>query len=362
MTESKIIDRSFKGVGRIKRATGTTIPKVVHAMSNMLTTLHQSGRLDLLRAIRDGKLSLLVVYDAWRRNALGSLPLVDTLQPLVDAMGKWIRATDASTKHRASLNTSLNHFKAADLKAIVGDLPALLEAMRDTLGKTTPSSFNKCRDAAQAFVRSTLKKSHPLYAAIRDVEEREVEPSRINHPARPKELAAIAAKMEQAWPGSGKMAWTLALTGMRPKEYWGDWQDTSDSIRIASAKQRQTRAVQRWVPRIEEPHRPTCWYGKFRALLSDASSGQMQPYDLRRTYANWAEDAKWATTNFRLYFGHGKRNSTDIYQWREVRPHLVPDAEKMRTWLKAELSTSAVHDSTHDAATKEVAPRKRKGA
>ncbi len=53
-----VIDRRFPGVGRIKRATGTTDRSVFKSLSGMLDILYNIGRVDLLRAIRDGKLRL----------------------------------------------------------------------------------------------------------------------------------------------------------------------------------------------------------------------------------------------------------------------------------------------------------------
>ena len=71
-----VIDRAFRGVGRIKRATGTTRESVRRRISDMLTALHQDGRLDLLRAIRDGQITMLEVYDAHRRRKWRSCPSV----------------------------------------------------------------------------------------------------------------------------------------------------------------------------------------------------------------------------------------------------------------------------------------------
>ena len=48
-----VIDRSFRGVGRICQASGTTNPVLVKKYQRMLDAFKDDGRVDLLRAIRD---------------------------------------------------------------------------------------------------------------------------------------------------------------------------------------------------------------------------------------------------------------------------------------------------------------------
>jgi len=85
-----IIDRTFRGVGRIKKATGTTNPVVRRKMSRMLTELYETGRLDLLRDIRDNRRTLLEVLDAHQRKALDAMATGATAETLADAMRRWI--------------------------------------------------------------------------------------------------------------------------------------------------------------------------------------------------------------------------------------------------------------------------------
>jgi hypothetical protein len=54
-------------------------------------------------------------------------------------------------------------------KATVHDLARLLTSLRKTLGAKHPRSYNLARSAALGFLRDTVKRSHGLYAAVRDV-------------------------------------------------------------------------------------------------------------------------------------------------------------------------------------------------
>src|SRR5690242_19906564 len=93
------IDRRFKGVGRINRASGTTDRKVKHAIERMLRTLFEQGRLDVLRAIRDGQVSFLETYDAFRRHTLHQLPIGDTMPKLDPAFARWIDSLEAGVDY-----------------------------------------------------------------------------------------------------------------------------------------------------------------------------------------------------------------------------------------------------------------------
>ena len=54
-------------------------------VQQVLTALHDDGRLDILRSIRDGVLSLMEVYDAYQRKALKRLPTASTLRDVLTA-------------------------------------------------------------------------------------------------------------------------------------------------------------------------------------------------------------------------------------------------------------------------------------
>ena len=64
------IDRRFGSVGRLAIASGTKNVQTWRAYDSMLTELYGDGRLDLLRAIRDRRITLRQVYDARRTGRL----------------------------------------------------------------------------------------------------------------------------------------------------------------------------------------------------------------------------------------------------------------------------------------------------
>jgi integrase len=319
------IDRTFRGVGRIKKATGTTNPAVRAKLSRMLTTLHQDGRLDILRAIRDG-LPMLQVYDAFQRRTLDKLPVGSTAQLLDTAFGRWLdKATDYSDDHLRSLGASRKYLVGAIKGATVADLPRVLDKLRGTLGSTYPRSFNLARAAALAFVRSTLKRSHPLWLAVAAVEPRKVTAKRKRSPLTPVQVRNYFPAPET--DPVDAIAWTMVTSGMHAKELWGEWWVDGSHIHIHGTK-REGR--DRDVPLIFPPSVPQMHRRTFENKLRERTGSAIVPYDLRRTYSNWMEAAGIPRTRRRMYMGHGAKDVTDLYEQHEVAAYLAEDADKLR--------------------------------
>jgi len=329
---SLILDVRIRGVGRIKRASGTHDPAVLRRMTRDLHDVASDGRLDVVRAVRDGTVSLTELRDAVRRKAVDRLALGAAARPLVPTWTAWVDKKDCSTAHRRSLMQSLRHLKARE-STTVSDVATLLDGARERLAKH-PQSFRLARAAAQAFVKATCKRSHPLYADVSAVEPLKIRAQRHKHPATVSELHAIIQnRMEPVDFHAANIASTMALTGMRPNEMWGDWDidREANGVRIRGTK---TQGAVRTVPLVTTwLFKPELSYVVFRKAFRDASDGQMTPYDLRRTYANWLEAAGIPRTRRRLYLGHGASDVTDLYEAHEVRAFLAADAEKLRAFL-----------------------------
>lgn len=333
---SYILDRRFRHIGRIRRSSGTTHLPTFRRINEMLTTLHGMGRLDLLRAVRDGHLAPLQVWDAYRVGALERLPSADTLADLTIALEDFVEHVTAGVRHRASLKSSVKHLSGAAKKgAAIADLPDVLRALRESLA-AHPRAFNLARSAAQAFARERFGRRSTLWLEVSNVNVLEELGRQRGRPVEPKELEKLCGALA---PDVAAMAWTMATTGMGPAEYWerlgGWWKDEGSHIRVHGTK-REGR--DRSVPRVRPPARPVCWEGKFRDLLAEASRGEIQPYDLRRTFAHWMELARIPRTRRRLYMGHGKRDVTDLYEFHEVQAFLADDGAALRNWLAEQLA------------------------
>src|SRR6266568_3160994 len=84
------LDRAFPGVGRITVASGATTKDEAKKRNALLTRLYDQGRLDLLKSIQTGMLSVTEVYFAARTERLDTLTGDRALlgANLWDAVGK----------------------------------------------------------------------------------------------------------------------------------------------------------------------------------------------------------------------------------------------------------------------------------
>jgi hypothetical protein len=326
-----LLDRIFPGVGRVKKASGTTVVKTRNKMNRMLTTLYEDGRLDILRAIRDGQLTPMEVYSAFQRKALHELPLADSAKHLSESMSQWIQSLrvplEVSAKHKSSLETSRRYFVRTKPNARVTDIPAILETLRESLGREYPTSFNLARAAALAYVRSTLKKSHPLWLQCSAVEKRKVKRAVKPQPLSKEQMLGFFPNRES--DPVDAIAWGMYLTGMGAEEYWGKWNVLKDRVHIAGTK-RKGRI--RDVPLLEAPSVPTM----HRRTFEDKVRGRSTAFtvrDFRRSYANNLEAAGVPRTRRRLYLGHGAGDVTDLYELHEVAAFLIEDGARIRTFL-----------------------------
>lgn len=326
--QTLVIDRAFRGVGRIKKATGTTNPTVRRKYNRMLDALKDEGHVGVLRAIRDGLVTFAEAYDAFSRRALSEITEPATLKPLAAQYEGWLEKVTASDKHKVSLAYSGKLLAEAMPDAKVSDLPRILEKLRDTVGRQHPRTFNLVRAAATAFIRGVLRKSHPLYAECLAVASVRVVKRRFGRP--------LSAEQLRNWfpnPASDPVdaiAWGMATTGMGPKEFWGPWHIKGDHIHVEGTKREYRN---RFVPLVVPIHPPTIHERTFYYAIQQRTNKQIQPYDLRRTYANALENCGIIRTRRRLYMGHAPQDELDLYEYHDVRPHAKSDGDKLREFF-----------------------------
>lgn len=327
------IDRRFKGVGRIKKASGTVDPKVRRNYNRMLDALNDDGKhIGILRAIRDGSITFAEAYYAYRHHALDSLVTGKLAKPLAPAWKKWTEGhtADYSAKHIVSLGQSLKYLTKAGAVRIA-DLPEALRDLRDTMGSTHPRSFNVTRAAVLAFIRSTFTRAHPLWLECSAIEVRKVTPKRKGVHLTPDQARNFFPNPDT--DPVDAIAWSQMTTGMHEVELWGEWHLKPDRVWIAGAAKKRGKRRTREVPLVMRPVVPTMHERTFSDKLRERTNRKIEPYDLRRTYAHWMDEARIPRTRRQLYMGHGPRDTTDLYERHEVAAFLADDAQKLREYI-----------------------------
>lgn len=318
-----VLDRFFRGIGRLKRASGTTDPKVFKMLDGMLSTLYDAGRVDLLTAIARGSLTPLEVWSKYREQRLQDLPTVESIRSLKEAMEEWVKTEETGDWNRAARRYAVAAIlRHARVDASITDLPPAVAAFKKA-SRLTPAMFNRTRAAALAFVRDTLGKSHTLHGKLRDIRLRK-EVRAAPNPQTVEQMVALAAKLGEP---AASIAWGMAASGMGPGEFWGIWQEQADRIHIRGTK-RSGRV--RDVPRVMALRKPTISEAVFRKRLKLATEGLVTPYDFRHTFSQWMQDAGIPRARRKAYLGHGKTDVTDLYERGEVTRYLSDDGEKLR--------------------------------
>jgi hypothetical protein len=336
-----MIDRWFPGGIRIKRVSGTSDAKTHKAILAMLDMLVAKARLDLIRAIAEGIVHPLDVYDRYRTDKLDQLPSAETMRPLwtvgerLGVADEWQRKIKAP--HRAkSVRYSWAGLKAMPQKAgaSLDALPALVTFYRDACESSgTAQMFKNCRNNVRAFLRDTVGTTHPLYLAIKEIEPLDVE-RESGHPFTAATLIPFLAAMRDKHGESVEaMARSLALSGMRPTEYWGDWLPESDTVvKVRTAKQRKGKVRYRLVFTVVPLVRPSSARRTFEDKMREVTRSHVV-YDLRRTFMHLMEQAKIQRTRRRQYLGHSFGDVGDRYEEHEVAEYLDRDRKALARYL-----------------------------
>ncbi len=320
------LDRRFRRVGRIKRAAGTAHKPTIRRLNEMMDGLFNSGRLDVLRAIQRGTYTLLQVFEFYRINEMEKLPTAATMGQLEETWKVWVENKECSQKHKVSLLLSLKNLLAGSKTAAVSDLPELLATLRVKMKKDAHApTFRLAKAAAQAFVKSKLTKAHPMYFQVMAVEGLRVVSKMKKTPLLPDELMPLLDKMPVKYRD---MARAMALTGMGPGEYWGDWVAGAAFVAIHGTKREGRERV---VPTIESPSPARTEYRAFRNKLREVCD--LAPYDLRRSYANLLEEAGIPRTRRKMYLGHGARDVTDLYERKEIARFIEQDRKRLQRYV-----------------------------
>lgn len=334
------VDKRYRDVGRIQLRSGTTDRDELKAFNGMLDNLFENGRFDVLRAIKNRTVSLKLVYHHYRKGTLHRLATVEHVLPLDPNLLNWIAdypKWEDNTRKR--YRQCAEQLILMNRKGSVNDLPAMVRRYWKYCAdpkRQFSRAFNQTRAVVLSYIGKEFGKSHPLYAAVRDVPNFTIKNRREGKPLPVWQVVELMAKVK---PHMADMIWTMCLTGMHWKEYSGDWEIFSDRVLIHGTKREQRNRVIPFLGDPTDPNKDYCFPAvgeeHFRDTLRDASSGTVQIYDLRRTYAFWLSEADINPVRQAAYMGHKVRGMTQHYQQHKVTEFLLSDAEKLKAYIVA---------------------------
>ena len=320
------VDRIFRNVGRIRRATGTNDKAVAKAIDTMLTQLYQQGRFDLLEALRDRKLSLLEVYADGRVKGVGQLANAASLRAAIPQWATWAKTLEAEHQRVASVWARKVLTAHLPSGAAIKALPDAMRAIQMTFAGKRRSA-NLLRALVLAFLRDTVGRGNPLYIEVVSLRRlKEPRTTRTKMTLRDVQEAANALD-----PKHAAIVWALALTGMRPKEYWTTpWRVVlPDRVRIEGSK---SAGAFRDVPLLGNIVSPSVARVTFRKAFKEKLP-QWKVYDLRHAYAGILEESGVPRARRLLYMGRGPKDVQDLYEFREISEYLAADTARIIAYL-----------------------------
>lgn len=324
---SLVLEWERRPIGRIYRATGlrpsAANAKVIPRLKAACEVLFQQGRLDVLEAVRDGLVHPMMLLQAQRTETLSLLPTPAHLTAFAGRMHAWAEAT-RNANSRTNRHAVRRKLEALAPQGTVGELPAIVARAMKTLA-ATPATANRLREQAMAFVRDELGLGHPIHEALHAIPALETTPVRKRQHLTPAEFAATLPQL-----GPAAQVWqALCLTGMNPKEYWQDgWEVDGIALRIHGQKARDRRRV---VPLLAPLAPPSVSQDVLIWWLRKLG---FTPYDARRSYSRWLEDAGIPPWRVRAYMGHAPANQTEGYQRGDMTRYLVGDRQLLRAHLR----------------------------
>lgn len=361
-----IVDRSFRGIGRIHRASGITRENQFRLFNDGLTEMagDPTGR-EWLRSFQRGDVEGI---DLWGKIKTGAWrnapPRPETSESLVDAITDWRENTkdEVAKATYVGRNHLITQVKAAARAgATVDELPVIFRTVRTRM-KKAPVAFNQIRNYLRAFIRDTLGTRHELYQVVKhDIPAIKIpghakKKERKRHPLTPSQVLLLASKFSTAAAGGpdakqeghGHSAIAMAMTGMHPKEYYVDgFSISARYIHIHGEKREgRDRKVPRLFPSALWPHatlkHPTIsdpkTFGRAFRDARQAAELTCTPLDLRRSFANWMEAADIDRTRRRMYMGHSAKDVTDLYETQELLQHIEKDGAQLRAWIDQQLA------------------------
>ena len=329
-----VIDRVFPApIRRIKLSTGTNDWQAKRDIEDMMNALARSvpPRWDILMAIKDKRLAPMFALSLWRQGRLEEVPKADVLPPLAATWTEWLEGKSYSREYKASINSTLVGLLRQGSEAQISDLPKLLRAYREECkarGKFV--QFNRAKAHCQAFVRDTLKRRHELYDDVSDIGVLAEPGVRVKRPQKPEQLMALLAKLPEP---HRSMALAMAVTGMGPKEYWGEWHigGVPPHVHIEGTKRKsRVRNVPLWTASVEPPRAVT--RATFEGAWERAIGDELSIYDLRRSFAVWLAEAGVPTWRQSIYMGHSSPTQTAQYQESELHQWLEEDGDRLYSY------------------------------
>jgi hypothetical protein len=191
------------------------------------------------------------------------------------------------------------------------DLPAILTRYRARRQREQAGyrAWNYALQVCKAWVKGSLGARSGTYADLQGLKTFPIARNhRTNEYWSPRDVKNILARLPD---DVGSMCWTMATHGIGPKEMMHDGICVEgNGLRIKGQKNSHRDRI---VPLVEPPAPVALTsYKNLLVWMTRASDGRMFPYDLRRCYPRWLQEAMVPYHRVKMYQGHAPQDQTDF--------------------------------------------------
>lgn len=352
-----MIDRIFKGVGRLHRSLETTDRREASRRERMLQTLSDQARLDILRGVQAGRLSVAQVAEAFKANRLERLPTAEAMLPLIASVEDWLASGQGSRKplSEATLASYRSMWQQALRIGVFGSSPtvadvneARVEAYRNKLWKDGHAPMaNRFWAAAKSFLGQTLGRRHPQVLALQDLRRY----PELKHPRPALTPGSFWDWHDHTHEAARPALLALGITGMMPSELerlTPEHFDRPSSWLLIPGQKTEGRprivGVPSWGWSSIEAVTPwTMDRSRWQKLIIKSAKAAKVPwarlYDLRRAFAQWHQASGTPESRIKAYMGHSTLSMTGGYLRAEVQPYALEDAERMGNYMRGHQQT-----------------------
>lgn len=331
-----VFDKRVKGIGRIKRNSGTNDPKLFAAYDSMFYNLKDQQKYDFLKALKKGTTTLGELHRYWSTHRLRDLPTVQHIIGVEAGMRKWVDSHCKNETTRKGYQWCINRLVKYNPNGTETDLPEMVKDCRKGCQNSgITRQFNMTRSVVLSYLGDQYSTQHPLYLAVKCIKTIPVGNRRGGSARTVREV--IEGLSNISYHPARQVFFAMCLTGMGNSEFEGQWAVNENKVIVNGTKRAsRDRQVPYWFPFIHTP-RPTIDESYLRLNFRKAGL-DWHIYDGRRTFAHWCEMAGVPMTRIKLYMGHKQSGDvTALYLRHKVDPYIAEDIERLQKWYRSEV-------------------------
>jgi hypothetical protein len=317
----KILSRpGRRAIGRVQRASGTNSPKIFRAINAMIDILYEQEDYTPIEAIRDRRMKAIDVHRLYCNKRLGEIRDDRSAGELKETWNTWAEASPRRWTMKQRKYAWSKLVSVLPVVPALGDLPDAVMALRDTLAAHRPA-FNRTRAATLAFLRDRVTKRHALYEQVSAIASYPEKTKQRPAPTIARALtvrAALSAEAAELW-------WSMYSTGMGPDEIDGQWIANGQTVEVLGGKSDgglKRGGRRRKLPQLATPARRNIGWTQFREALGELG---LEPYDARRGFLHWLEEAGVTRIRRKMYAGHAVGDVTGGYERAELEAFYATD-------------------------------------